>query len=347
MPLRSVVTPLSAMLCAGLAVAAPAQGRQNSTLRTALSAYENLEFSRAIALGNRALEQRLSAADQARAYELLGFAYAATDSPVKAVDAFKQLILLEPDRALDPARISPKVTSAFQLALSQVLVVRALAVDSAAFVGGQGGVPIRYTVTSPARVLVRAIGGGRTIPIDSTVATGQVTLRWPATWHGGDPIPPGDYTLVVEATAGQNSFAASRAVRVSHGAVDTLPHLTALPGYQFLSETEVPPKSWRPMGLAFLYTGIATAGTLALESDQLGSGSRRELGAVSLVALAAGLVTTMRKPPPQAARANILYNRLLRDQLAQRNEEIARENAGRRQQVEVRVMPLPRAAAGP
>jgi hypothetical protein len=338
---------VAVLLGLGLASAAPAQERKNATLRSAITAYEALEFSRAITLASRALGQRLNGADQARAYELLGFAYAATDSSVKAVDAFKQLILLEPDREVDPTRISPKVTSAFQLALSQVLVVRALTVDSAAFVAGQGGVPIRYTVTSPAHVRVRAIGGGRTIEIDSSVATGPVALQWSAAVPGGTPIPVGDYTVVVEATAGQNSFAASRAVRVAHGAVDTVPHLAALPGYEFLPETEVPPKSWRPMGLAFLYAGIAAAGTLALESGSLGAGSRRELAAVSAIALAAGLVSTLRKPPPQPARANILYNRLLRDQIAQRNAEIARVNAERRRQVELRVVPIPRGAARP
>lgn len=326
---------------------AAAQGRANATLRTAQRAYDNLEFGRAIMLGNRALSERLTAAEQVRAYELLGFAYAATDSLVKAVDAFKQLILLEPDRTLDPARISPKVTTSFQLALSQVLVVRALEVDSAVFVGGQGWVPIRFTVTSPARVRVRAVGAGHVVPVDSSVATGQVNLRWPAATAAGNPVPPGSYRIVVEATAGQNTFAASRVVRVSHGAVDTLPHLTSLAGYEFLAETEVPPKSWRPLGLAFLYAGVASAGTLALEPGDLGHGSRRELFAVSLATLAAGIITTLKKPAPRPARANILYNRLLRDQIARRNEEITRENIARRQQVEIRVTPGAAGSEGP
>jgi len=202
---------------------------------------------------------------------------------------------------------------------------------------------VRFTVTSPARVRVRAIGGGRTVPIDSSVATGQVNLRWSAALPGGDPVPPGDYTVVVEAASGQNSFSASRAIRITQGAVDTFPHLTALPGYEFLPETEVPPKSWRPLGLAFLYTGIAGAGTLALESASLGTGSRRELLAVSVVTLAAGIITTLKKPAARPARANILYNRLLRDQIARRNQEIARDNVNRRRQIEIRVVPLARA----
>ena len=322
---------------------AAAQGGGNATLRAAIRSFENLEVSQALTLGNRALKEKLTEPERIRVYELLGFAYAATDSLVKAVDAFKQLVLLEPDRQLDPDRISPKVTTSFQLALSQVLIVRGLQIDSAQFVGGQGWVPLRFTVTSPARVRVRAIGAGRTVAIDSSVATGQVNLRWSAALPGGDPVPPGDYTVVVEAASGQNSFSASRAIRVTQGAVDTFPHLTALPGYEFLPETEVPPKSWRPLGLAFLYTGIAGAGTLALESAALGTGSRRELLAVSAVTLAAGLITTLKQPAPQPARANILYNRLLRDQIARRNQEIARDNVSRRRQIEITVVPLARA----
>src|ERR1700747_1447702 len=144
---------LMTLVCAGIAAlrgqGAPAP--QNATLRAALQAYDNLDFTGAITLARRALGERMNGADQARAYELLGFSYSATDSQVKAVDAFKQAILLDPDRQLDAAKVSPKITSLFYSALGQVLVVRQLQVDSARFVGGQGAVPLRFTVTSPAR----------------------------------------------------------------------------------------------------------------------------------------------------------------------------------------------------
>ena len=99
-----------------------AQNVQNAALRSALQAYDNLDISRAISLARQALSQRLGGDDQARAWELLGFAYSASDSLLKAVDAFKQAILIDPDRQLDPAKISPKITSSFMLALAEVLV---------------------------------------------------------------------------------------------------------------------------------------------------------------------------------------------------------------------------------
>jgi hypothetical protein len=336
---------LGAVVCfAGLAVPAVGSGQtiQNATLRSAQQAYDNLEYRQVLTRARAALRERLTGPERARAYELLGFTYGAMDSILKAVDAFKQVVLIDPERQLDPNRVSPKAYSAFDVALRQVLLVRQLRIDSASFVGGQGGaVPIRFTVTQPARVLVRAINSGATVVIDSGAWNGQVNLRWPARLANGDPVPAGAYTVVVDARLGQNTFSASQAIRVGHGRVDTLPTVTSLPGYQFLPETEIPPQSWRPVGLAFLYTGGALVGTLGLESSSLGSSSKRELGLVGGAALVTGFVMMLRKPAPRPAGANILYNRLLRDQIARRNQDIARENVARRQQVQVTVAPVP------
>src|SRR5947208_3061444 len=136
-----------------------AQTVQNATLRRAQQALNNLDFRQALSAGQAALRERLTGYERARAYELLGFTYSGMDSILRAVDAFKQVILLEPERDLDPTRTSPKALSAFQVALTQVLVVRQLRVDSVDFIGGQGNVGIRYTVTQPSRVITRVMGG--------------------------------------------------------------------------------------------------------------------------------------------------------------------------------------------
>jgi len=324
-----------------------AQTIQNAILRRAQQAFDNLEYRQALSLGQASLRERLNGYDRARAYELLGFTYSGMDSILKAVDAFKQVVLLEPERDLDPNRTSPKALSAFQVALTQILVIRQLRVDSVSFIGGQGAVPIRYTVTQPSRVVMRITGGTLgSMRIDSTVATGQVNIRWPARLPSGDPVPPGNYNVIVEASVGQNSFSTSQAIRVAHGTVDTVAHLTSLPGYTLLAETEVPPKSWRPMGLALVYSGVALAGTSALSNGNLGSASLREGGAIGGGIILAGFIMTLRKPAPQPARGNILYNQLLREQIARRNTEIAQENTRRRQQVALTVAPLPRTGGG-
>lgn len=336
---------VTAAILSGSTLAA-AQTIQNPTLRRAQQAFDNLDYRAALSGGQTALRERLAGFERARAYELLGFTYSGMDSILKAVDAFKQVVLLEPERTLDPDRTSPKALSAFQVALTQVLVVRQLVVDSVTFIGGQGVVPIRYTVTQPARVVTRVVGGSSSMRIDSTVANGQVNLRWPARLPSGDPVAAGTYTVVVEATVGQNSFSTSQPIRVTHGAVDTLAHLTSLPGYTYLPETEVPPKSWRPMGLALVYTGIALAGTSALSNGNLGGAPLREGGTIGAGIVIAGFVMTLKNPAPQPARGNILYNQLLRDQITRRNAEIAQENTRRRQEVALSVVPLPRTGAG-
>ncbi|MBI1967717.1 MAG: hypothetical protein HYS40_06985 [Gemmatimonadetes bacterium] len=347
---RTVLLALMVLLCPLAAAAQTTPGAQtpvqNATLRRAILTYENLDFAQVVTLANQALRERLTSAERARAYELLGFAYSATNQPDQAINAFKETILLDPDRELDPSRVSPRISGYFNAALGQVMVVRQLDVDSVEFIAGQGFVPVRYTVTSRARVRSRAVSGATSVLLDSSITVGQVNLRWPAQLPNGDPVPAGTYTIVVEATAGQNSFSTQQQVRIAQGTVDTLPHLTALPGYDYLPESEIPPKSWRPMGLAFLYTGLAGAGTFAFEGGELGSGAKRELAVVSVGALVTGFVMTLKKPAPQPARANILYNRLLREQLARRNQEIARENATRRQQVELTVVPVARAGGG-
>jgi hypothetical protein len=160
-------------------------------------------------------------------------------------------------------------------------------------------------------------------------------------------VAAGTWLIVVEATAGQNAFSASRALAVTSSPADTLAHLSSLPGYHELPESEVPPQTWRPLGMAFLFTAGAAAGTVALNNSGLGSTPGRELVAASVVTLVAGFVMTLRKPAPRPAEGNILYDRLLREQLAQRNAAIAQENAKRRLQVELRVLPLANARTPP
>lgn len=318
---------------------------QNATLRQAIQAYEALDFPQVILRGRAALRQRLTAAERARAEELLGFAFSATNQPDSAIAAFKEAILLDPDRQLDPRRVSPRITGYFNAALGQVLVVRQLKVDSTRFISGTpgSGVPIRFTVTSPARVRTRAISGNTVLLIDSSIVAGTLNLRWNGTLPTGDPVPGGRWSIVVEAFgAGQFTFSASQDVQVAAGAVDTLPHLTTLPGYTELPETEIPPQSGRPLGIALLYSGFAGAGALALNNGDLGNATTREIGFAAGAALITGFVMMLKKPAPRPALGNIQYNRLLKEQLARRNTDIAQQNAQLRRQVQLTVVPIAR-----
>src|SRR5689334_22880538 len=109
---------------AGLSAAriAAAQGGspqpQNATLKRAVQAADNLNLPQAIALANQALAQHLNAGDQERAYALLGDAYSnQPDGFDKAMNAFKQVLLINPERTLDPNRTATKTLVAFNMAL--------------------------------------------------------------------------------------------------------------------------------------------------------------------------------------------------------------------------------------
>ncbi|HEX6433549.1 MAG TPA: hypothetical protein VFZ87_04885, partial [Gemmatimonadales bacterium] len=203
-------------------------------------------------------------------------------------------------------------------------------------------VPIRFTVTRTARLRTRLVGPGGEITVDSTLGEGPVRLQWNGLLSRGQAPVAGNYRLIVEANAGRDSYAASVAVRINPGTVDTLPHLKSLPGYDLLPETVVPPRSWKPVGLALMATSVALGGSLALESSKLGGGGRREILAVGTGTALVGFLATMKKPAPVPARANILYNSLVREQLARRNAEIAAENATRRRQVKLAIVPQSR-----
>ena len=312
---------------------------QQPAVQRAKAAYGRLDVYAAITAAHEALRERLSPAERSTALRILGYSYAVVDSQLPAVNAFKQLIFLEPDSEPDVNTVSPKITALYSLALRQVLVVRRLVAESASFVAGQGSAPIHFNVTSNARVVTRVMGQGLTLSIDSEVVSGPTEVRWNGLTARGSPVPAGRYQIVVTASSGENQYARPLDVVVRHGAVDTIPHLDSLPGYSYQPEYVAPPRNWRPLGLSVLFSGLTAGASLALENTTLGGGKRSEVGAVSALALVTGLVLSIRKPDPQPVEANIRYNALLRQQLAAQNAQIARENAARRQQVELTIVP--------
>jgi hypothetical protein len=325
-------------LCVLALIAAPAAAQEPDVLR-AREAYAEADFRGAIANARRALSRPLSRSDRITAFEVLGYAYAALDSSLRAREAFRELIFLDPNREPDPNVASPRITSLYGIALGEVLVVRRVTADSATFVAGQGRVPLRYQVSRSARVVTRIVGPGIDLPIDTQVVVGVTRVEWDGLAPDGVPVPPGQYQAVITAAEGQNDFSATVPIQVAHGAVDTLPHLTALPGYTEQAETVRPPRDWRPLGISALIAGVAAGASFALGSSELSGEKRREIGGVSALTIGVGLFLSLRRPDPQPVEANIRYNRLLREQVAQRNAEIAAQNTLRRRQVLLTITP--------
>jgi len=318
---------------------APGLGAQeNSTVAAARDAYVRLDFDVAIRTAEQALDERLTRAERIVTYELLGLAYGALDSNRLAVDAFRELIFLDPDREPDPVRVSPRIISLYASALGQVLVVRRVDVDATSFVAGEGRTSVRFEITRPARVTARVVGDGVDLPVDSaSVGVGSGELLWSVLQSDSTPLPAGRYDLIVEAASARDQFASRHPLVVTHGEVDTTAHLTSVPGYTLQDEFEQPGRNWRPLGVAALYTALASGASLALESTSLASPDRKEIGGVSFAVLLTGFVMSLKKPDPRPVPANILYNQLLREELARRNAEITAQNERRRRQVMVSV----------
>jgi hypothetical protein len=328
-----------ALLIAVIPAALTAQ--EHTLVRRAQQAYDALDFSGAIGNARAALGQQLTRQDRILAYELLGFSYGALDSTRQAVEAFRQLIFLDPDREPDVERVSPRITSLYASALGQVLVVRRVTVDSTSIIAGQGFVRIRFEVTRAARAVTRVVGGGLDLVIDSAlVVAGETQVLWDPVTVSGEPVAAGTYQVVVTAFEGSNQFGAPVDLSLRHSAVDTLAQLTSLPGYTEQPEYETPGRSWQPLGVALLYTGLAAGAAVALENPNLEVGERQQLAGVSLLTLIAGVALSLKKPDPVPVEANILYNQLLREELARRNADIARQNQERRRQVMLTVVPL-------
>jgi hypothetical protein len=332
-------TGLLLFLLLGLASAAFSQ--ESATLREAQQAYEDLDFETAITRARQALDvERLTRDDRIVAYELLGFAYGALDSARLAVESFRELIFLDPDREPDVNAVSPRITALYASALGQVLVVRRLQVNTRSFVANQGSVDISFQLSRPARAIARVVGPDYDVVIDSQLVAGTGRFEWGAVTPEGDPVTPGTYQIIVTGVEAGNQYAAPMDVEVSHAAVDTLDHLTSLPGYTELPEMERPPRDWKPLGISVLYAGLSAGATVALEHSDLGESKREVLGVATLAVLT-GFIMSVKKPDPEPVPANIRYNELLRQNLADRSTQIATENAERRRQTFITVSPLP------
>jgi hypothetical protein len=319
------------------------QAQADSSLAQARAAYNDLDYAGAIQFARRALAVPLGAEERVAAYEVLGYSYGALDSTRQAVDAFRRLIFLAPDREPDVERVSPRITSLYASALGQVLVVRHLQVDSASFVAGTAGVPIHFEVSRSALARTRVIGPRLDLVVDSQTVAGTVGIWWNARGADGRPLPAGEYEVLVTAQEGEREEYSSRPVRVrvEHGTVDTLPMLGSLPGYHEQPEVVTPPRDWRPLALTVVFAGLASGAFFALDNSDLGTGPRTAMVSVAGASLVTGVGLSLRRPDPRPSQTNILYNRLVRELLARRNAEIAAQNAERRSQTLLTIRPIP------
>ncbi len=310
---------------------------QSATLSQAQSAFEELDFPRALTLARQAMNEDLTEDALAVAFEIIGYSLGGLDSTDQAVQALQQLIVLDPERELDDAAFPERLVNLYTRAFGQVLVVRHVLIDSASFIVGDGRLTLHYEVSRPARARVRVIGNGLNVMIDSQlVDPGNRRLDWDAVIDDL-PLPAGGYQVIVEVQDQRSQYAAVGQIQVGHSVVDTVAHVDRIDGFDFVSESRMPPRDWRPLGVSALLTGLGAGAALALSDSDL-SGSRRELIAVSVSALGVGLALSLRKPEPQPIPEAIQLNALIRQQIAAENQRIAAQNDEIRRRVRLSVV---------
>lgn len=323
-------------LIAALSTAGPA-GAQNPTVQLARTAFADFDFPTALRHARQAVGQNLDEADLVDAYEILGYSFGALDSADQAVRILAEMILLDPEREPDEQMLPPRLVSLFNQALGQVLVVRHVLVDSATFVAGSGYMTLRYEVSRPAMARLTLISAGRPAVIDSQrVNPGRQRFDWPAT-SDGQPIGSGTYHLIVEVADGRNTYQAATDIRVSHAPLDSLTHIDRLEGFDRVPETRMPPRDWRPLGVAALLAGAGSGAALALSNADL-SGGRTELVGVGILTLGAGIIRSLRRPDAQVIPEAVLLNSLIRQQVAETNRRIAQDNEELRRRVRLTIV---------
>lgn len=313
---------------------------QHQSVQRAQAAFSQFDFPQALALAREALTaDGLTQQDLAASYEVIGFSLGALDSADAAVGTLAQMIVLDPEREPNTDVLPPRLVNLYSQAFSQVLVVRHVLVDSTQFVGGFGRVTMHYEVSRPSIATISIVGNGINAQVDSQlVDPGNRRFDWDALIDG-QPVPPGRYQVIINVEEGRNGFQSFADIEVRHAAVDTVPHATSIEGFDFVPETRTPPRDWRPLGMAALLTGLASGSSLALSDGALG-GPRRELIGVSVSALAAGVVLSLRKPEPQPVPEAVMLNALIRQELAERNRRIAEDNEDIRRRVRITVVQL-------
>lgn len=335
MILRAVVTAVVAALLTPRLLAA----QDSAAVAAVQAAYDSVAYDSVVIKGRAALDLRLTRPERVRVHELMAFAYAALDSTDLAIDAFRQVIYLDPDRDYDPELVSPNIMSLLGLALGRELVVRGLTLDSVSFVAGAGQARLRFVTTRPAEYEVRIAGAG----FDSVVARGSTSgttnVPWSAVSATG-PVPAGPYDVTVTVSQFQDRYSRALRLLVRHGSVDTTAHLERIEGLDVLPEMETQRRNWIPLALTALAAGVVTGASFALESGPP-SGTRTELFAFNLLALASGVGLSLRQPPPRPVPASIAYNRQVRRMVEERNREIASRNVELRRQVVLTVTTLP------
>jgi hypothetical protein len=202
--MRSVAVVATVLTVSGAATEADAKA--NRYLKRAKRAYENLDYTRVTPLLNRALKAATSRREKVEIQYLLGTMHTIYSRERQAVEAFTQLLTLDPSYELPPD-ISPKIRVAFAEAREMVPALEgagppqdpeeALSAAEQELVTGDTNETIEATTVADTHAAIGGVFG----PTDGRVP-GLTTRRQRSPWYREWWI----WTIVGVAVAGGTGY---------------------------------------------------------------------------------------------------------------------------------------------
>jgi hypothetical protein len=318
---------------------ASAQSPSDLVVR-AVEAYDDLDLATAAGLIRRALAvegtDALATEERLRALSYLGAAEFYRGNQDSVLSAFQRIVILDPRFQIDDVVFPPDVTSLFALVRRDTKVVQVNAPRVGRLRAGTGQYAAQLYASSYHEILATvALADGRPVRV---LYSGLIGDSLEIYWNGLDsarvPVGTGRYFLTVESTGREGTVVRQLRVPldVSASSIDTLP-LPARPADSlFLPEGTSGGPAIETL-LGGVVGGIAVALLpSAIASDTDLSAGRLAVGGAMTIA---GVVGFFKQRGGQPIPQNIAANEAVRQEWQLRRDDIARQNAVLRAEVDL------------
>lgn len=327
-----------------LLILAPATLRAQAApdpLGPSLAAFNDLDYDVAATRLRAALAvvgaQRLADEDRARAFMYLGATEHFRGVRPSAIEAFRQLLIIEPRYRPSEVIFPPEVIALFQETRIGVRATSAAIPANAEISIPRDRLPIRVFASSLHDIRVRvttSLGAPERVLYEGVIGD-SVLVSWDGREASGAAARPGRYLLRISSRSPTGTVERELQVplELEHVPVDTLPWPDQLRSSQLRPETEV-----KDDGRRQFITGLFGAASAVLlpsligakEPSSLRFGVAAGIGITGVI----GLTTASR---PRPIPDNIAYNNARRAEWAQEFERVKAENRTRTAVTRVRV----------
>jgi hypothetical protein len=324
-----------------LGAAGAARGQSaNELLQQGIRAYRRADFDAAAALLRRSLDftarDSASLADRVRAQDYLGAADLYRGRRDSAVAVFRRVIQREPRHRIDELVFPPEVSSLLEEVRR---TIKTVAVESAADTailmdGGEWSVRLLASSYQMVTALILSEAGALTRELYVGPVGDTLTIQWDARDGGHRLVAPGNYTLSVASTVGEQTVRLLKLpVNIGIAVEDTLP-LPVFADSLLLPERTVGRRSAGSL-VAALVVGVAAAALPVLVAEGADpSPARFAIGGAVGIAGIAGFIA---RQPSRSLPANIARNRTRRDEWQTQTDAAIKENARRRAETKIRI----------